>query len=85
MDEQRLIATIIDNARTIFKQPVLDYSPDLVFRDIRGFDSVLAIQYILAIEAAFEVELTEQEVDRMDTMGDLFAVLVAKAGSEAQI
>jgi acyl carrier protein len=83
MDEQLLIATITENARTIFKQPTLEYSADQVFRDIRGFDSVLAIQFILAMEAAFDIELTEQEVDRMDTMGNLLTVLVAKTDARA--
>ena len=81
MQDEHLIATIIDTARTTFKQPQLNYDDNLVFRDIRGFDSVLAIQFILAIEAALDVMLTEQEVDRMDRMGDLLAVLRVKAGT----
>lgn len=36
---------------------------NIVFRAIAGFDSIMAIQYILAIESALDISLTEEEVD----------------------
>jgi acyl carrier protein len=78
MEADRLIEVIVETARTIFGQPALEYSPTLVFREIFGFDSVLAVQFILTIEEAFGIELTEQEVDHMDTMGDLLTALQTK-------
>lgn len=83
MTDEHLISTVIDTARAVFKQPALDYAPTQIFREIRGFDSVLAVQFILAIEQALDVMLSEEEVDRMDTMGDLLDVLRAKSGSAA--
>jgi acyl carrier protein len=79
MTNDETIATIVDTARTIFKQPDLTYDPALAFRSIRGFDSVLAIQFILAIEKAFGIMIAEDEVDRMHTLGDLVAILESKA------
>ncbi len=81
MSDEALISTIIQTARRVFKQPALEYSAAQVFREIRGFDSVLAVQFILAIEEALGVMLSEDEVDRMDTMGDLLDALRSKAGS----
>jgi acyl carrier protein len=75
MSDDHLISVAIENARTIFKAPDLVYDPDLVFQDIRGFDSVQAVQYILAIEAAFDIMLSEEEVDDMRTMGKLIETL----------
>jgi acyl carrier protein len=83
MDTDQLIQVIVDNARTIFAQPALEYRPTLVFREILGFDSVLAIQFILAIEESFGIELNEQEVDHLDTMGDLFSLLQRKVAKAA--
>ncbi len=81
--DEQLIAIAIENARAIFKAPDLVYDPALVFRDIRGFDSVQAVQFILAIEAALDVMLSEEEVDNMHTMGNLLDTLRAKTRAAA--
>jgi acyl carrier protein len=78
MSDQNYAATISRTAEEVFRRPSLPFSPTLVFRDIPGFDSILAIQYILAIESALDVTLNEEEVDNMHTMGDLMALLKAK-------
>lgn len=80
MSHQDFPAIISTTAQEIFRQPSIPFSPALVFRDIPGFDSVLAIQFILAIESAMEVTLDEEEVDTMHTMGDLLTLLQAKKG-----
>ena len=78
MSDQDFPAIISETAQEVFRQPSIPFSPVLLFRDIPGFDSVLAIQYILAIESALDVTLDEEEVDTMHTMGDLLALLQAK-------
>jgi acyl carrier protein len=78
MNDLDYAATISRTAQEVFRQPSIPFSPTLIFRDIPGFDSILAIQYILAIEAALDVTLNEEEVDNMHTMGDLMALLTAK-------
>jgi acyl carrier protein len=80
MSEQHFAATISQTAQDVFRQPALPFNPTLVFREIPGFDSILAIQFILAIESALDVTLNEEEVDNMHTMGDLMTVLKAKKG-----
>jgi acyl carrier protein len=84
MCNEAMITTITELARQIFKQPNLNYSPDQVFAELLGFDSVLAVQYVLAIEQAFGVTLHDYEVDRMHTMGDVVKVLQAKPVSGAE-
>jgi acyl carrier protein len=78
MSEQDLTTIISETAQEVFRQPSIAFSPTLVFRDIPGFDSVLAIQYILAIESALDLTLNEEEVDTMHTMGDLLTLVKAK-------
>ncbi len=81
MSDHDLAATISRTAQEVFRQPSIAFSSAQVFRDIPGFDSILAIQFILAIETALDVTLNEQEVDNMHTMGDLMTVLLAKQRS----
>ncbi len=81
MNDQDLAATLCQTAREVFAQPSVEFGPTLAFRDIPGFNSILAIQYILAIETAFSITLTEDEVDRMHTMGDLKEILRTKLGA----
>jgi acyl carrier protein len=81
MSEQDYAATISQTAQEVFRQPSIPFSPTLVFREIPGFDSILAIQYILAIESALDITLNEEEVDNMHTMGDLMTLLKAKKGA----
>jgi acyl carrier protein len=78
MSDQDFAATISQTAQEVFRQPSVPYSPTLVFREIPGFDSILAIQFILAIESALDITLNEEEVDNMRTMGDLMTLLKAK-------
>jgi acyl carrier protein len=78
MSDQNFTTVISETAQEVFRQPSIPFSATQMFRDIPGFDSVLAIQYILAIESAFDVTLNEQEVDNMHTMGDLLLLLQVK-------
>jgi acyl carrier protein len=81
MNESDFAVTISQTAQEVFRYPNLAFDPSQSFRDIPGFDSVLAIQYILAIEKAFDVTLNEEDVDNMHTMGDLMRLLLAKKGN----
>jgi acyl carrier protein len=74
-DYQVVISKI---AQDVFRQPSIPYDATRLFRDIPGFDSILAIQYILAIETALDVSLNEEEVDNMHTMGDLLSLVLTK-------
>jgi acyl carrier protein len=85
VSDQELSDVIVKTARDVFSEPDLAYSRDLIFRDILGFDSVLAVQYILAIEESCGVTLVESEVDDMHTMGILFDLLRAKNVSEIKL
>jgi acyl carrier protein len=80
MTDATLIATIETTARDIFRQPTLAYTQSQIFRDIPGFDSILAIQFILAIETALNITLNEEQVDAMHTMGDLLRMVKSLKG-----
>jgi acyl carrier protein len=81
MDDQALKKKLIEQACKVFQQPDLLYADDQLFRDILGFDSIRAVQFILAMEAAVGVTLHEDEVDGMHTMGDMLSILRSKTVS----
>jgi acyl carrier protein len=76
--DDQLIAQLTEAVRTALKQPTLEYQPDRALRDIFGLDSVQFVQMILALETEFDVMLDEDEVDRLERLGDLFNVLRSK-------
>jgi acyl carrier protein len=78
MNDQDIAAAISQTAQDVFRQPSIPFGPALIFREIPGFDSILAIQYILAIESVLDITLNEEEVDNMHTMGDLMTLVKAK-------
>ena len=71
---------ISQTAQDVFRQASIPFNPTLQFREIPGFDSVLAIQYILSIETALGITLNEEQVDTMYTMGDLLDLVKAQKG-----
>jgi acyl carrier protein len=75
MNDEQIISVAIEHARDIFKVPDLEFDTNLVFQEIRGFDSVQAVQFILALEGALDVMLSEEDVDNMRTMGDMLEIV----------
>jgi acyl carrier protein len=80
MIESDYTKIISQTAQEVFRQPSIAFSPTLQFKDIPGFDSVLAIEYILSIETALGITLNEEQVDTMYTMGDLLELVKAQKG-----
>ena len=78
MSDSHFTSVISRTAEEVFRQPSVPFNGGQLFRDIPGFDSVLAIQYILTIETALGVTLNEEQVDTMHTLGDLLAMVKAQ-------
>jgi len=49
-------------------------------RDFLGWDSLNSVRIMVAIENACNVRFTLQEMERLQCLGDLFALVEAKAG-----
>ncbi len=52
--------------------------PDLTGPDIPGWNSFKFIDLIMAAETRFGVQLNTEDIDRINTVGDLAALIVAK-------
>lgn len=82
MNDAALTLALRGQLRESFNRPGLDYNPGTMMRDILGFDSVQFIMMILALETAFEIQLHEDEVDSIYSMGDIFRVLRDKVAAD---
>jgi acyl carrier protein len=79
--DDQIAADLTATIRTVFKQPDIAFEPDRELRDIFGLDSVQFVQLVLTIEEQFGITLDEDEVDRMERIGDLFNVVKKKVAS----
>jgi acyl carrier protein len=46
--------------------------------DVDGWDSVAHVNLMVAVEAEFGIEFTTQELESMDTVGDMARLVAAK-------
>lgn len=54
-------------------------SPALTADDVEGWDSMKQVDIIIAVEERFDIKFTTKELDRLDCVGDLAVLIVAKA------
>jgi hypothetical protein len=73
-----LVTRLGQLSRDAFKLPRLEYHGRTVLRKIPGYDATRFVQLILALEAEFSLELHEDEIDSIETMGDVLALLRAR-------
>jgi acyl carrier protein len=78
-DQERVIARLTKILRETFGLPDLAYYGRTALRRIPGFDTSGFIRLILALEAAFGIELHEDDVDAIETLGDILALLKDRA------
>jgi hypothetical protein len=82
-DPEPLVIRVTAISREVFRSPDLEYYGRTVLRKIPGFSPHRFIRMILALEAEFGIELREDEVDAIRTMGDVLALLKDKVPDEA--
>ena len=75
-DEQLEILTEI--FRTLFNNPELNLDDELVATDVPGWDSFNHINLVINIEEEFEVKFRNDEVSKMQNVGDLKKILAIK-------
>ena len=49
--------------------------PDASFIDDLGADSLAIVQFVMAIEEAFDIEIPDADADQLQTIGDAVAYL----------
>jgi len=61
--------------REQFDDPTLDLRAETTARDVDGWDSARMVSIILAVEEAFEIEMSSREIDAFACVGDFVALI----------
>ena len=77
MNEEQL-EILTEVFRTLFNNSELTLDDGLVATDVPGWDSFNHINLIINIEEEFEVKFTNDEVAKMQNVGDLKKILATK-------
>ncbi len=79
MTEAEVYAALGDIFRDVFLRDDLVLRPELTAADIEGWDSFKQIEIVMAAEERLAVKFTTRELDRLQSVGDLAALLCAKS------
>ena len=79
-DEQRLRTAVVQTLRI----PEQRYRPNLQLGDLDEWDSVAQLELIAAIEDKYDVELSEEELEKMKVIGDLWKFLEQKTAERLE-
>jgi acyl carrier protein len=67
----------------VFDDPGLVVRPETCPNDIPDWDSVAQVKLVLAIEEAFAIQFTSDEVSSVSSVGDFIAALNKRKGTVA--
>ncbi len=80
MDPEQRVTEIIVDQLGITREEVV---PEASFIDDLGADSLDIVELVMAMEEAFEVEIPDEDVERIQTIGDAIAYVREKLGASA--
>jgi acyl carrier protein len=77
-------AAIYERLNSVFHSVFFDDSihvtADTSAPDVDGWDSVAHVNLMVAVESEFGIEFTTQELESMETVGDMARLVAAKTG-----
>jgi len=78
MDAPETLERLTSIFRDVFDEESIRVVPELSARDVHGWDSLAHIRLILTVEKAFKVRFSTSEIGKLQTVGDLVALIKAK-------
>jgi acyl carrier protein len=79
MDEPQIYARLREIFESVFDGESIRLTPELSAKDVEGWDSLTHIRLILTVEKAFKVRFSTSEVGKLEDVGDLVALIKARA------
>jgi acyl carrier protein len=76
-----LYAELTVTFREIFRDPKIMLRPESTPETIGGWDSFKYVSVLVALEAAYGIELDGPELDSVQNVGELVALIEAKAAA----
>ena len=81
MDSEGIMARLNEVFREAFMDDSVGVTPETTAADIPGWDSMMHVTLVVAIEEAFGVHFTSREVGAFRNVGDVAALLSEKLAS----
>jgi acyl carrier protein len=78
MDESDIYARLTEIFEEVFEDDSITATPALSAKDVDGWDSLTHIRLMLTVERAFKVKFSTSEIGKMETVGDLVALIKAR-------
>jgi len=66
--------------RSVFRNPTLELKPTTTANDVRGWDSLMHVNLIVAIEREFHIRFTTAEIMSLKNVGELADLIARKLG-----
>ena len=79
MSRDEIIAKLVEIMVDVFDVDDLEYDDKLSAVDIEEWDSLSNIRFIVAVEGAFSVRFSNKEVEALQNVGDLVALIQSKS------
>ena len=78
MDEAQIYARLTQIFEDVFDEDSIQLKPETTAKDVDGWDSLTHIRLILTIEKAFKVKFSTSEIGKLENVGDLVKLIVAR-------
>jgi len=83
MTENEILSRVTGVFRSVFANQNLTLSSATTAQDVKGWDSLMHINLIVAIEKEFKVRFTTREINSLRNVGDLLHLVARKSGASA--
>ena len=78
MDRSEALAKFNESAVEVLAVDVAQLTPDATFGDDLGADSLDLVELVMALEESFDIEVDEDELKDIRTVGQAFDLVYAK-------
>ena len=79
MNEDTIYARLSQVFHDVFDESSIEVVPELSAKDVDGWDSLAHIRLVLTVEKAFKIKFSATEVSTLKNVGDLVALIKARA------
>lgn len=80
-DTTEIFSRVQDVVRDVLDQPDLQLTPEMVARDVEGWDSIAMVNIILQTQKAFGIRFKSTEIDELHNVGDFVSKIAAKTAA----
>jgi acyl carrier protein len=82
MPEAQIYAGLSEIFEDVFLRDDIRLHRGLSAKDVEGWDSFKNIEIIMATEKRFKMKFTSAELDRLESLGDIVAIVLKRGKSD---